>query len=206
MADPILAMTIRDFIQATAARQPTPGGGAVAGVCGALAAALGAMAMEYTVGKKTFAAYDAELRSALAQFRRAADLFQELIVEDVAAYEALSVLLKLPDPERTTRPEYLPTVVAAIRVPQTAAGLAMNVLDQGAALLDKTNKLLISDLGIAAIYAHATVHASELNVRINLPLLPNRDESRQVSRDMANLSERADILYADFRKGLLERM
>ena len=99
----ILSLSVQDFLAATAAKQPTPGGGSVAALIGALAASLAAMALEYTIGKKAFAPHDAEIRSSLAQFQTTSLLFQELITEDIAAYEALSELLKLP-PDQAPRP------------------------------------------------------------------------------------------------------
>ena len=44
--------TLADFLDATAARQPTPGGGAVTALAGVLAAAIGEMVLNYSVGKK----------------------------------------------------------------------------------------------------------------------------------------------------------
>jgi methenyltetrahydrofolate cyclohydrolase len=202
----ILQLSVREFVAATAAKHPTPGGGSVAALCGALATSLAAMALEYTAGKKAFAAHDGEIRAALEQFKRAAEMLQELMVEDVAAYDALNTLLKLPEPERLKHPNYTATVVAAIRTPQAAAGFAMNVLERCATLLDKTNKMLLSDLGIAAVYAHATVHASEMNVLVNLPLLPSREEAAGVRRDMGDLCGKADLIYAEVRMEILRRL
>src|SRR3954469_3638025 len=87
-----LSLPVKDFLAATAAKAPTPGGGSVAALAGALAASLAAMALEYTVCKKSFAQHDAEIRPALAQFQNASRLLQELILEDVAAYETLAPL------------------------------------------------------------------------------------------------------------------
>ena len=39
----------------------------MAALCGALAASLAAMALQYTVGKKAFAEHDSEIREALAR-------------------------------------------------------------------------------------------------------------------------------------------
>jgi len=126
-------------------------------------------------------------------------MFQELLVEDIAAYEALSALLKLPPQEREGNPQFLPALVAAIRVPQTAAGLALNVLQACVDGFPRTNKFLLSDLGVAAAYAHATVHASDLMVRVNLPLLPNEAEAAGVRAAMEDLVGKADGLYQDMR-------
>jgi formiminotetrahydrofolate cyclodeaminase len=205
----ILQLSVGEFIRQTAAKQPTPGGGSVAALCGALAASLAAMALEYTVGKKAFAAHDAEIRDTLSQFQRASEMLRELMLEDVAAYEALNGLLKLPEPERRAKPEYLPAVAAAIRAPQTTAGFALSVLEKCHAMLEKTNKMLLSDLGIAAVYAHATVHASEMNVRVNLPLLPGGatgEEAEATRKEMVALCAKADGVYATVRGEILRRV
>jgi formiminotetrahydrofolate cyclodeaminase len=202
----ILALSVNEFVARTAGKEPTPGGGSVSALVGALAASLGSMALEYTVGKKAYATYEGELREALGQFHTASAMLQELIREDIAAYEALSAMLKLPAEARLAHPDYTATVVAAIRAPQAAAGFAMNVLVRCASLLEKTNKFLVSDLGIAAVYAHATVHASELNVRVNLPLLPNQEEAAALKKEMYELSVKADGVYGDFRNELLRRL
>ena len=204
MAD-MLAMSVNDFLTATAAKQPTPGGGSVAALTGALAASLAAMAMEYTVGKKAYAAHDAAVRGALQQFHQASKLFRELLAEDVAAYAALSALLKLSPEERARNADYLPTVIAAIRVPQSVGALAMNVLDLCASLRDKTNKYILSDLAIAAVLAHATVHGSEFNVCINLPLLGDVEEAAVIRKSTGELTARADAAYSALRGGILSQ-
>jgi formiminotetrahydrofolate cyclodeaminase len=199
----LLGLPVRAFVAATAARQPTPGGGSVAALCGALAAALAGMALRYTAGKKAFAAYEGELQAAIGKLETAGKLLEELIAEDVAAYEALSGMLKLPQEARLAHPEYAAVVVAAIRAPETAGAIAANLLELCAGLLEKTNKLLVSDLGIAAVYAHGTVHASELNVRVNLPLLPNGEEAAAVKKRMYEMAVKADKTYEGIRNHLL---
>jgi formiminotetrahydrofolate cyclodeaminase len=202
----ILQMTIADFVSQTAAKQPTPGGGSVTALCGALSASLAAMALRYTTGKKSFAAHETAIQSAITELTTASSLFQELIAEDISAYDALSAMLKLSQEARVAHPDYTATVVAAIRAPQTAAGLASALLDRFATLLDKTNKFLLSDLGIAAVLAHATVHSSELNVRVNLPLLPNPDEAKTLRQNLHDLTVKADKTYDQIRGFMLKML
>ncbi|MCL2647615.1 MAG: cyclodeaminase/cyclohydrolase family protein [Phycisphaerales bacterium] len=191
----ILQLPVQDFLAATAAMCPTPGGGSVTALCGALAASLATMALRYTVGKKAYAAHDAALKTAITELQSASARFQELITEDIAAYEALSAMLKLTEPQRLAHPDYAATVVAAIRAPRTAADLAAATLDHCLALRDKTSKFLISDLAIAATYAHATVHASEFNVLINLPLLANKGKAVIIRQNLIDLVAKADKNY-----------
>jgi len=202
----ILDLSVRDFVTATAAKQPTPGGGSVAALVGALAASLAHMALAYTTGKKNFAQHEPAIQAAMAQLTTASTLLQNLIAEDIAAYAALSDMLKLPKDQRSAHPDYVPAVVAAIRCPQTAGAIALNILSLCETLLDKTSKMIISDLGIAAVYAHATVHASELNVRINLPLLPNQAEAADIKSRLTDTSAKADAIYARIRAHMLSVM
>src|SRR5947207_14448381 len=87
--------SIDNFVAATAARQPAPGGGSVTALVGSLAAALGEMVINYSLGKKGLESHQSSLQSALAELTRARHLLLELMVEDQAAYETLSSIRKL---------------------------------------------------------------------------------------------------------------
>ena len=50
-----LAMSVREFLSATAAKTPTPGGGSVAALVAAIGASLAQMALGFSVGKKALA-------------------------------------------------------------------------------------------------------------------------------------------------------
>ena len=65
--------TIGDFLNAAAAKQPAPGGGSATALAGALAAAMGEMVLNYSVGKKSLAKFEPELKTSLAELTRGAD-------------------------------------------------------------------------------------------------------------------------------------
>src|SRR5262249_17275611 len=94
--------TLDGFLNAAAAKQPTPGGGSIAALAGALAVQMGEMVLNYSIGKKDLAAFDAQHQEALGELHRARALMLELMVEDQAAYETLTEVRKLPttDPQR----------------------------------------------------------------------------------------------------------
>ena len=192
---PLLAQSMANFLASLAAKSPAPGGGAAAALTGALAAALARMAIEYTLGKPRFQAVENDLAAALGQLAKAQAALQELIEEDNAAYEALSRLLKLSATERHARAEYQPAVAAAIAIPESVGTFALAVLELCGQLPEKINPLLISDLGIAAELAHATVHAAKLNVLINLPLLDAHQAARH-RQTMEAQCKKADAIHA----------
>lgn len=173
--------TIRAFLEATAARQPTPGGGSVAALTGALGAALGEMVIQYSLGKKTPPEHEPKLKSLLAEFTRARLMLTELMAEDQAAYAALSEARKAPRDEKT--------LVAALRmciqVPQAITATALAMLDLCEKTVAMANPFLLSDLAIAADLAMTTVRCGIYNVEVNLPELANvadREKAEEINR------------------------
>ena len=206
MPTDILSLTTRDFLAATAAKTPTPGGGSVAALVGALAAALGQMSIHYSLGKKSLEPHRPALEAALTRLQKSSELMQELVSEDMAAYEALAELLKLPKDQRLAHPNYPPAVLAAIRVPETIAALALAILETCQSLFDKTNPYLLSDLVMAAALANATVRGAELNVWANLPLLPDPADAPAFRRRAQALTEKADRDWAQLRAALEKKL
>src|SRR5438105_15443651 len=121
--------TIDAFLNAAAAKQPTPGGGSIAALAGALAAAMGEMVLNYSVGRKQNAPdADQTMRAVLAEFTRARQLLLELMREDQLAYESLTAARKLsPGPEHDAQLNI--ALLACIRVPQAIATTGLTMLD-----------------------------------------------------------------------------
>jgi formiminotetrahydrofolate cyclodeaminase len=165
--------TISEFLSAAAAKQPTPGGGSVSALAGALAAAMGEMVVNYSIGKKGLAAHEAQLREALAELARARGMMLELMVEDQAAYEAMTAVRRLPADSPVRRERFAATLGICIRVPQVIAATAAAVLELCERLVDRVNRHLLSDLAACAELAMATVRCGGYNVRVNLSDVPD---------------------------------
>lgn len=165
-AKEILNNSVKEFVAATAAKQPTPGGGSVAGVAGALAAALGEMSLNFTRGKKKFAPHEnfyARLAKRLAKMR---GMFLDLVADDIAAYGMYARLGRMPDGPDKAEAEAL-ALAAAIDVPREMAKLALALQEDLLQLADKCNPWLVSDLSAAATLAAAVAVLCDLNVRVN---------------------------------------
>lgn len=170
---------ISEFLDAAAAKKPTPGGGAVAALVGALSASMGEMVLNYSVGKKDLAAYADELKPALASFTRARQMLVQLMVEDQAAFEAISAIKKLPaDSERLDR--LAAALSACIRAPQTMAATGVAILELCDRMVDRVNRYLLSDLAVCADLAMATVRCAIYNVRVNLGDIADLDDRRSI--------------------------
>ena len=161
--------TIRDFLTATAAKQPAPGGGSVAALAGALAAAMGEMVLHYSIGKKNLAQFEPELKEALAEISRARSLMLQLMAEDQAAYEALAAAKKLPADAPDRQQQLDVALLASIRVPQALGATALAVLQLAERLVNKVNVYMLSDLAVCCELSMATLRCAVYSVRANLP-------------------------------------
>ena len=194
-----LALCVRDFAAATAAKQPTPGGGSVAGVVGALAVALGEMSLNFTRGKKKYAEheeYHAQLSKRLA---RARGMFEDLVADDVAAYGLYQQTSRMEDsPEKAEAVEL--ALAAAIDVPREAAKLALALLEDLRELRGKCNPWLLSDLVAAAVLAEATVRLCDYNVRVNVPNLSDQGPAAELRAGSAADVQKAVALREEIEQ------
>ena len=173
-------LTVEEFAESLAARTPAPGGGAVAAVTAAHAAALGAMVIEFTLGKAKFAEHEAANASTLA---RLADLRRAALAladRDAEAYGALNALWKLPKDSPARAAGWDAAVAEAIDAPQAILDAAAEVAAACAGLGSRTNPNLASDLAIALDLARVAARAAAHNVEVNLPSVA--DEATRAAR------------------------
>ncbi len=172
-------MPLGDWLSAAARKQPTPGGGSVTALVGALAAAMGEMTLNYSTGRKANSA-EAEsiLRDNLAELARARALLLELMEEDQRAYAELTAVRKLDDTEPDKPRRVADSLAAAIRVPEAVMAAGMSVLGCASRVAPHGNRWLLSDLAVCCELALAAVRCGAINVRVNLRDLDEGDRRR----------------------------
>lgn len=197
--------SVGEFLAATAARQPTPGGGSVSALVAALAAALGEMVINYSIGKKGLEAYTNELKPALAELTRAREMLVQLMVEDQQAYDALTAAKKLPkdSPERA---EKLPlAILACVRVPESIAATSVAVIERCDKLVSFVNFYLLSDLAVCVDLSMAAIRCSTYSVRANLSILEDPEDRRAVESRISQILGRALMLVQSAAPRIWER-
>lgn len=173
--------SVEQFLGSTASKTPTPGGGAVTSVVGALAAALAGMVTAYSVGKKNLAEHDGWLREVERRLSRARGLMLSLAGEDEAAYGLVNELMKLPEADARRQREMPGAITAALAAPTAVQAAAVDLLRLFEELAGKSNRMLRSDLGIAAELAVAAARGSVWNIAINAGMLPEARRAAVVS-------------------------
>ena len=199
----LLDLSVSDFVAAAAAKTPTPGGGSVAGVVAALGVALGEMTLNFTRGKKKFAEH-AEYHDHLAErLARARQMFQDLVAEDVQAYQLYQEAQRKDDGPEKDRAVQLATA-AAIDVPREVTKLALAVLADLKELGGKCNRWLITDLLASATLSVASVRLSDYNVRINIPSVADEAAAREIHQSSASDLARAQGLLEEIEAAAKE--
>lgn len=200
---PLGGQVVGGFLDALAAKQPVPGGGAAAGLVLATAASLGSMVLRYSVEKPAFAAHRGELESILAELDRMRSEALAAADADARAYAGLQSVWKIPKEDPSRASTMRSAAAQAIEAPRRIMTLASRLLDLAETLPDRTAKSLASDLAIAALLADAGFRAASANVRINLPLVGDAAhaaaESARLDVDLAAFRRRAEALEARVR-------
>ena len=172
----LLELPVSEFLRRTGSAAPTPGGGSVAAVSGALASALVAMVARLTDQKK---GYESAWQMAAAAGQRADQLTAQLqaaAVEDVRSFEAYMAALRLPKQSTEQKQARAPALAAATRraiaAPLAIAAACAETLTLAASLAPVANRHAVSDIGAATHLAVAAAAAALLTAEINLRSAP----------------------------------
>ncbi|HKE02150.1 MAG TPA: cyclodeaminase/cyclohydrolase family protein [Planctomycetota bacterium] len=197
----LLDRSVRDILASTAAKTPTPGGGAIAALNGALGAALVAMAARFTSGKKYV-----EVEAEATRVADACDAIRaqlaELVDADCAAYDAVTAAYKLPKgtpTEEGARTQAIARALAgAMEVPRRTMKVALEGLALAERFARKANPNLASDVLVGAVCLHAAVEGARANVLINAKAAADPASVRgavdESARDLALAGERLDAV------------
>jgi glutamate formiminotransferase/formiminotetrahydrofolate cyclodeaminase len=190
-------LTIREFLSSLAAKTPTPGGGAVAGLLAAVSASLAQMVVNYSIGKNKLAEHDDLHQRAMTQLTQLSERAIALATADATAYANLNSLLKLERNDAKRTGELAQAVdeanAPAWQVMQTC-GDAVTLLRE---LCGRSNALLRSDLAIAAILAQAAARAAQWNINVNLPLIEDEDRRIEYAKRAAVMVEEVQTLASE---------
>ena len=165
----LVEQRVVDFVAATASKEPTPGGGAIAALTAATGAALAEMVANLTFGKKGYEDVQSDMKDLQAKAESIRNRMLELSQADADVFNIFMNALGLPkntDEEKSKRTAAIQQAYKdAAMVPFEIGELAYQIFDLAELA---SNQNLITDGIIAAINARAAVKAAFLNVRINL--------------------------------------
>ena len=174
----LAGLSLAAFTDETASESAAPGGGSIAAALGAFGAALGAMVANLSAHKRGWDARWEEFSTWAEQGQRIKDTLLRLVDEDTRAFNGVMAALALPkttSEETATRKATLASAnQSATEVPLRVMRVACEAFPLLEAMAQGGNPASVSDAGVGALAARASVRGAWLNVRINLPGLADR--------------------------------
>ncbi len=170
-------LTVREFCEATASKSPTPGGGSISALLGALAAALAEMVSN--LSSPSNEKEKAEITKITFQSKELRDRLLSLIVEDAKSFDGVMAAFKLPkttEEEKAYRKAKIQEELKhASEVPFLVVKTAVEIFPLASVLIKKGNQNALTDAMISVINARSAVLGAALNVRINLGSIKDKD-------------------------------
>lgn len=178
---------IKNFLDDLSSKSPTPGGGSVAALAGALGAALLLMVCNLTIGKEKYIAVEDNMRMLLKNAGKLRFNLETLINEDIDAFNQFMVIFKMPretEEQKEERNKKMQlALIEAAKIPLKIAGQSKDVLDLCIEVAEKGNKNVISDAGVGAILAEAAFESAILNVNVNLRMIKDENQKTKIIKE-----------------------
>jgi len=191
-----LSQTLAEYFKSLSSASPTPGGGNVAAICGALSASLGAMVCNLTIGKKKYAQVEFEIIGLKEKLENLRNRFFELAGKDNAAFENVMVAFKLPketEHEKELRSKQIEeATLHAAEIPSEVIKSSGELIPLISMVIEKGNRNSLSDAGVAVSLTRTAAESAYLNVLINCASLSNQTIALEIRK-------RADILMEEIR-------
>jgi formiminotetrahydrofolate cyclodeaminase len=191
-----LDKALRAYLEDAASGRPTPGGGSVSALAGALGVTMAEMAANFTLGREQFRDVAPEVMELLATLTGSRMKLLDLMEKDIAAYAQVAGAYGRPratEEEKAARTraiqEALGVALAAPLATMRVSGEALSAIRR---LVEVANPNLLSDVAVAAELVWGALRGARLNVDVNLASLKDEEVVSRFRRE-------ADALEAEAR-------
>ncbi len=181
----LMELTLDKFLCELGSASPAPGGGSVAALSGALAAALCRMVSALTVGKEKLKDSWQEMEKVGRDCAVLEARLRALVDEDTDAFLRVMEARKLPkgtDQERRDRAKAVQEAsLKSANVPLATLEALRELSVLAVSAADRGNPACVTDAGSASQMIRAGALAAAYNIRVNLPSVENsvaREELR----------------------------
>ena len=196
-----LERPLRDYLEDAASGRPTPGGGSVSALVGALGVTMAEMAANFTLGREKFREVAPAVEELLGLLGDARGKLLDLVEKDIAAYGEVSSAYALPrgsEVEKAARTAAIQEALrVALRAPLEAMQVVTAALEATRQLAEVANPNLLSDVGVAAELLLGALRGARLNVDVNLAYLKDEEVVRSARREADGLQDQARRLHQE---------
>lgn len=191
-------LSLVELANITASKEPVPGGGSIAAVCGGLSGALTEMVANLTIGKKKYALVEDDMMMIKDRALALRNLLLDDIEKDSAAFTLVMEAFGLPkatDDEKLLRSAAIQDgLKGAAKIPYGIATKSYEVMELAAIVVEKGNNNAKTDGLVSIMLARTAVLAALLNVQVNLDSIKEEAYVNQMSHYVQELKEKTFAL------------
>jgi len=194
-------LSVLEFITELSSGNPTPGGGSVAALCGALGAALSTMVANLTVDREKYA----QTRKSMEEVRMTAATlstrFLALMQEDSDTYQKVMAAFELPretDGQITSRQAAIEEAMKkAAAVPLETLRASEELIRIARDAVKGGNPNAITDAAAAVQLANTTAVVASYNVQINISRIKDQAFVAKCEKEVTEILKRQEALISD---------
>ncbi|WP_294083370.1 cyclodeaminase/cyclohydrolase family protein [Proteiniphilum sp. UBA5384] len=165
-------LTLKQFLERTAANEAIPGGGSSSALNGAISSALAGMMANLTIGKKNYTDVEEQMKKIVEEMGENRTHFINDIDRDADAYSLVMDAYKLPketDEQKKLRSEKIQEAMKiASLIPMEVAERAYGMIGTIIETIRKGNKNAVTDGMVGLMACRTGIMGALLNVRTNL--------------------------------------
>lgn len=191
--------SMKNFLEQVQSKEPTPGGGSVSALAGALGAALGEMVCRLTISRKAYEAVKEEFREMRQKLDALRIELTFLIEKDARSFDAVILAMKKP---KYTEHEIAVREMAIEDATKVAASVPLEVMEKSIQIMqhlpiiaEKGNVNSVSDAGVANLMAKSAIEGASMNVRINLGSLKDKAFADDLRSKMNAVLQESNKLF-----------
>lgn len=198
------------FLDKLASNSPTPGGGSVAALTGAMGAALVSMVSNLTLNKEKYKDVQPQIEVLVKNSEKLRQEMQDLIQKDIDIFGSLSQVYSMPkntDAEKAARTQKMQEVLKlACQVPFEIGLKSLDIVKLAQTAAEIGNTQAVSDAGVAALLANACAQSAALNVKININSIKDAAYNQATWSKMLDTLNQVDALQKDVLKITYQKM
>ncbi len=182
----LLAISVDVFLDRLAERTPAPGGGALAGLAGALSCALARMVAAYSPPKNAGQADQAKVEDIARRLARADKLLRTLVDEDARAYDHYTRVARAVRDSTASKEDLETATALTVAIPLKVCATAADAMAVCEELAPVAGRRIVPDLEVAAILAEAAVRCAACMVRVSAASVTDQE---QVTDTLASVGQ-----------------
>lgn len=207
-SDKLMDLSCHAFANETASESPAPGGGSVSAYVGALGVALGTMVANLSAHKPGWDERWEEFSHWAEKGQQIKEELLWLVEEDTRAFNKIIEAFGLPSGSEQEKIEKNRAIQDAtqyaIDIPYKTLLASFKIFELCEAMVKTGNPNSISDAGVGALCARASMRGAYLNMKINATSLEDKKLSKQLLAEAEKYLKKAEKIEATLMEEVMK--